>query len=249
MTTNHRTSPAFSAWIINLFLGVPLLALLVPAAASAGAMLEVSCVNSRAIYGVEARHFQSSPCFLSADGGDPAPGWEIFTGWSHTSPTLLDLILERDASGEVVRSHYKYAGGEFELFFNMFNILTGDSLFGTLVMPILSMDVFSDERGGPSQGVEFYATLGTGRLDAAIADVLRIGRSVRGGRLSDPFLSRIFDEPTTYTDDFREASEGAPTLLVEVPEPPLWMLGVLGVSVLRSRLRRLTKSAPVRVAK
>ena len=71
----------------------------------------------------------------------------------------------------------------------------------------------------------------------SVARALGIGRHILGGTLSDPFLSRRFATATDYRDDVREAGEGAPTLRIDVPEPSLLALSVLGGVALRRRRR------------
>jgi hypothetical protein len=223
-----------------------LLAGLLSDAAEAGPVLDIGCQNSRAIYGIEARHIEHYGCWMDIESDGTVPPlddwWFVRIFWGNTSPALQQLTFETDSSGAVVQSHYAYAGGTFELEFRLQNDLTGQDIIGSAVLPILSMDVFSDEGDDGFGRVKMYATLGTGTLDASVANVLGIGQNIVGGTLADPFLGRRGPSDTDYTAAYREASEGGPTLRVQIPEPPLWMLGALGVAAVRRRLRRLASA-------
>ena len=206
---------------------------------SAGTILEIQCDESRGIYDThEARHISHPVCDLDVEGApEPSSDWFIRPSWFDIAETFTGLTLETNSNGDVVRSHYSYTGGTFDVEFSMSNDLTGEHIFGDAPLPILSMDVFSWE-GPAGRHVEFFATLGSGLLDASVARALGIGQNILGGTLSDRFLGRRDLIDTDYTADGREASEGAPTLRLDVPEPSLLMLCFLGAAAMRRRLSR-----------
>ena len=199
--------------MLLVFLGAQLGVLLAPGVSLAGSILDIDCINSRAIYGTRAQHIMTSFCSFEVDEDEPADWW-VEAGWFHTGSTLEELTLDTDAGGAVVGSHYRYSGGELFLEFSLENHITGERLFGTGVMPIVSLDVFSQEGTIGFGSVQFFATLGAGMLDESVANALGIGRRLIGGTLSDPFLGRR--DGSSYTDDYREASEGGPTVHVQV---------------------------------
>lgn len=238
-TPNDSSTVRVAARSMAVAIGALLYFAMMPTA-SAGTILEIQCDESRGLYGIhEARHIWHDFCDLDIEGGasQPSSDWFIRPSWSDRAETFTGLTLETDSNGDVVRSHYSYTGGTFDVQFSMSNDLTGEHIFGGVVLPILSMDVFSRE-GPAGHNVQFFATLGPGSLDASVARALGIGRNIVGGTLSDLFLFRPAYIDTDYTAQSREAAEGAPTLRLEVPEPSLLMLGVLGAAALRRRRSR-----------
>ena len=214
------------------------LLLLLPSYAGANPVIAGGCDESLAWYDIaEALHSSHPSCGFDVDGNggfiDPFPDHDI--AWTAFSDSLLQLTNTFDSSGHVVKSHYSYVGGILDLSLTLSGLEGGQFLVSYLHLPIMLMDVFVTENTIDDDGVEVLATFGPGLLDAAFANALGIGRHITGGTLSDPHL---FGANTDYTDMQRHAGEGAPTIILDVPEPSVMTLCFAGIVALGAQSRR-----------
>jgi hypothetical protein len=214
------------------------LLLFVPSYADASAIIEGACDESNAWYDITgALHSSHIHCGFAVDGdgaiNDPSADDDI--SWQAFSGTLVQLTNDLDASGHVIRSHYSYVGGVLELSLGLSNYDAGQFFYSEFTAQIITMDVFVTE-GDFADSVDLYATFGPALLDAALANALGIGRHITGGRLADPFL--IGFPNTDYTAMQRHAGEGAPTIVLDVPEPSIVTLCFVGIVALRARRTR-----------
>jgi hypothetical protein len=244
--STKNTTLRLSAGSWKLLVGGCSIALLLlgPSDADASAFIEGNCDQSNAWYDIAGALHSSHPnCGFVADGdgavNDPLADHDI--DWQAFSGPLVQLTNDLDASGHVIRSHYRYAGGILDLSLGLSSYDAGEFFYSEMTLAIVSMDVFVTEREW-SDDVEVHATLGPSLLDAALADALGIGRHITGGRLSDPFL--VGFPNTDYTDMQRHGGEGAPTIILDVPEPSLVTFCFVGIAALgvRRKLALLVKT-------
>jgi hypothetical protein len=137
---------------------------------------------------------------------------------------LFSTTVETDTDGNPVKTVYRYGGGLFDM-----SMRFDGGPSGHFEAPIVTLTVTEVEFD-----VMLSLELGPGLFDAEIADFLGIRRRTRGGLVTDNLLSAgVFGpEPTHF------ASEGAPTIRIDVPEPSSAVLFCLGAVGLFRRRRR-----------
>ncbi len=210
--------------------------LFAPRHSSADALVYTLSDESRIEYGTtSAQHdglFLFYGLYVTVDGVERALEWENSqTNFVAFSGPLLQHTLETNGAGIVTGSTYLYDGGSFEMHFDLYNTVTGETRVGNFIAPIIgAFRIFASD-GGPDDDdadVEAFYRLGSGLFDASIARALGVGRRTIGGTVDDPWL--IFGDGD-YTTPDRLAWEGAPEVSIDVPEPAsLLLVGTAGWS-------------------
>jgi hypothetical protein len=190
-------------------ISLAILLLLVPSPAAADQIAFWSYLNSNLTFG---------------SGSAEHSGYDLVEGigtFEASSGPLVDQTLVTDASGNVIRSEYLYAGGTFQADFTYLN---NQPVTGSFVAPIISLEIDVLET---QQHVFASYVLGPGLFDAPIADALGVRRRTVGG---DIFSDMLFVPGAggDFTSPERHAWDGATFVTVNVPEPPIPMLAALG---------------------
>jgi hypothetical protein len=192
------------------------LLLLLPSPAAADQIVDWFYLNSNLTFGFgNAVHsgYDGELDALNAFGGT----------FDALSGPFLDQTLVTDGSGTVIESKYFYEGGTFQADFTWQS--GGGSKTGSFVAPIITLeiDVLEDHDHAYA-----YYLLGPGLFDASLADALGVRRPTVGGNVfSDMLLME--DTGGDYTSPERQAWDGFTYVTVNVPEPPMPILGVLGL--------------------
>ena len=220
------------------------LILLSPLDGSPDAILQLSSDESRITYGTDIALHSGLPHFgfsVLVDGTSIPTDWTLNQSeFAAISGPLLQHTLQTDGSGAVTHSTYIYDGGTFEMDFRLWNPVSGESLEGGFVAPIIGpYRLFVTERENSAEvtdSVEAFYRLGAGVFDPWIADALGIAAHSRGGIVDDPYLTFGTGDDTSPE---REAGEGAPTVTIDVPEPSsVLLLAVAGAGLVLRRRRR-----------
>ena len=226
-----------AVWLVALIL-------LSPLEGSANAILHLSSDESRITYGTDTAFHSGLPHFgftLLVDGTSIPTDWTMnLSEFAATSGPLLQHTLQTDGSGAVTHSTYVYDGGTFEMTLRLWNSVSGESLEGAFLAPIIGPYelVVTERENSPQEGdsVDAFYRLGAGVFDPWIAEALGIAAHSKGGTVDAPYLTFGTGDHTSLE---REAGEGAPTVTIDVPEPSsVLLLAIAGVGLLIRRRAR-----------
>lgn len=199
--------------------------LLVPSHAVADRVVWMEFLNSDLTFGSVAPDQRGYD--LSSQSVSRKPQADAWDGWGTTyhasSGPLVEQTLVRDGSGAVVGSQYLYAGGTFRIDFTL--VKDDESRTGSFVAPIVDLTVAVDERFPFDSSVMAQYLLGPGLFDASIASALGIRRRTAGGDIRSDLL--LIDGGRT--SPVRTAWDGVADVTLDVAEPPMALLSVLGL--------------------
>lgn len=175
---------------------------------------------------------------FAVDGTAPdLDGWHSF--YQAQAGALDHQSLDVNGSGDVIGSHYFYAGGTFEM--TLFLEKDGQTLIGSFVAPIKTLVVSAGEGDGDPAQASYV--LGRGLLDKAIAAALGIGRHTTGGEAVSQLI--LTDDGNRsgvagdHTTPERQAWDGVTDITLNVPEPAtLALFGAATALWVRRRVRR-----------
>jgi hypothetical protein len=213
---------------IALLLVVSLL--LLPRQVAAGPVVFMEFLNSDLTFGL-VNPDQFGYDLSSWSWSDEWEGWP--TTYQAFGGTFVQQTLQSDAGGTVTNSEYLYENGTLQIDFHLANSITGENRTGTLLAPILTLQIGVDEDAPIDAAVFAFYTLGPGVFDASIADALGIGRRTVGGFIDSGLLLTDFGNRGCcggdYTTPDRQAWDGFADFHIEVPEPFTPILTALGL--------------------
>jgi len=164
------------------------------------------------------------------------------------SGPLVEQTLVRDTNGTVIASRYFYEGGTFTIGVAGWDGVTGEQ--SVFVAPIVTLEihVLDELITAPCDlcsTVDVFYEFGPGLFDASVASALGIGRRTSGGEgYGGLGLTDFSNRPGTagtYTSPERQAQTFGGsmnfTFNPSVPEPPIAILSVLGLSAAWLRRR------------
>ena len=230
---------------MRIALSLAALLFLVPTHAAA-ARVELGYLNSDLTFGfINPNHAGYDLYFVCVFPATPGPDFCLDSDASSTfealGGTFAEQALLKDGSGTVIGSEYLYEGGTFQIDLTLRND-DGELSTGSFVAPIITLEMSANE--GPEANVLAQYLLGPGLFDASIANALGIRRRTVGGSvIGDLLLTDDGNRPGiggNYASPERQAWDGATHVEIVVPEPPMPILSVLGLTAAWFWRRRST---------